>query len=360
MSGRIFDRVMTGYLLGDNMRRTLALTAIAASIAFAATTAAQARDQIRIVGSSTIFPLTTKVAEHYAKTTGEPAPVVESTGSGGGFKLFCGGIGEQYPDIVDASRPITGSETAICAANSVRNISEIKIGYDGIVLLGSRQAPSMEITARQLYLALARTIPINGASVPNPNEKWSDVDPTLPDIKIRVYGPPPTSGTRDLMGQLLMDQGCATFSDIASLEASDPDSFRLLCRTIREDGAYIEAGENDRLVISKLEKDPTSYGVMGFNNLERNREKLQGIPVNGVAPDYETILDGSYPASRALYLYVKDDHQQLVRSLGNFVSTYVSEAVIGEEGLLADNGLVPLTTDERGETMSQAAKFAGN
>jgi phosphate transport system substrate-binding protein len=343
------------------MRRTFALTAIAASIALvSAVSAAQARDQVRIVGSSTIFPLTTKVAEHFAKTTNAPAPVVESTGSGGGFKLFCGGIGEQYPDIVDASRPISGSETAICAANSVRKISEIKIGYDGIVLLGSREAPTMELSARQLYLALARTIPVNGASVPNPNVKWSDVDPSLPDLKIRVYGPPPTSGTRDLMGQLLLDKGCATFADIASLESADPDSFRLLCRTIREDGAYIEAGENDRLVISKLEKDPTSYGVMGFNNLERNREKLQGITINGIEPDYETILDGSYPGSRALYLYVKDDHEQLVRSLGDFISTYVSDGVIGEEGLLVDNGLVPLTADERQEMLTQAAKFVGN
>jgi phosphate transport system substrate-binding protein len=351
---------MTGYLLGDIMRRSLAMTAIAASVVFAAATAAQARDQIRIVGSSTIFPLTTKVAEHFAKTTGEAAPVVESTGSGGGFKLFCGGVGEQYPDIVDASRPITGSETAICAANSVRDISELKIGYDGIVLLGSRNAPEMQLTARQLYLALARTIPVNGASVPNPNETWSDIDPSLPDIAIRVYGPPPTSGTRDLMGQLLLDRGCATFSDIASLEASDPDSFRLLCRTLREDGAYIDAGENDRLVISKLEKDPTSYGVMGFNNLERNRERLQGIAINGVEPDYETILDGSYPASRALYLYIKDDHQQLVRNLGDFITTYVSDAMIGEEGLLADNGLVPLTDEERQETITEAAKFSGS
>ncbi|OSQ31825.1 substrate-binding domain-containing protein [Thalassospira sp. MCCC 1A03138] len=343
------------------MRRLIATTAIAASISMMlAANTAQARDQIRIVGSSTIFPLTTKVAEYFGKTTGEPAPVVESTGSGGGFKLFCGGIGAEYPDIVDASRQITGSETAICAANSVRNISEIKIGYDGIVLMGGRNAPTMSLTARQLYLALARTVPVQGASVPNPNVKWSDIDADLPDIPIRVYGPPPTSGTRDLMGQLLMDKGCATFSDIASLEASDPESFRLLCRTIREDGAYIAAGENDRLVISKLEKDPKSYGIMGFNNLDRNRDTMQGVSINGVAPDYDTILDGSYPGSRALYLYVKDDHQQLVRTLGSFISTYTSDTVIGEEGLLAENGLVPLPDDERADAIAGAKKFVGN
>lgn len=343
------------------MRRLIATTAIAASISMMlAANTAQARDQIRIVGSSTIFPLTTKVAEYFGKTTGEPAPVVESTGSGGGFKLFCGGIGAEYPDIVDASRQITGSETAICAANSVRNISEIKIGYDGIVLMGGRNAPTMSLTARQLYLALARTVPVQGASVPNPNVKWSDIDADLPDIPIRVYGPPPTSGTRDLMGQLLMDKGCATFSDIASLEASDPESFRLLCRTIREDGAYIAAGENDRLVISKLEEDPKSYGIMGFNNLDRNRDTMQGVSINGVAPDYDTILDGSYPGSRALYLYVKDDHQQLVRTLGSFISTYTSDTVIGEEGLLAENGLVPLPDDERADALAGAKKFVGN
>ncbi len=342
------------------MRRTLALATFAASIALLASPAAEARDQIRIVGSSTIFPLTTKVAEHFAKTTGAHAPVVESTGSGGGFKLFCGGIGEQYPDIVDSSRPIAGSETAICAANSVDKITEIKIGYDGIVLLGSRDAPDMAISARHLYLALARTIPVNGASVPNPYTKWSDIDPSLPDLKIRVFGPPPTSGTRDLMGQLLLDNGCATFPDLANLESSDPDSFRLLCRTIREDGAYIEAGENDQLMISKLERDPTAYGVMGFNNLERNHEKLRGIAINGIRPNYDTVLDGSYAGSRALYLYVKDDHAQLVRSLGDFVSAYVSEDIIGDEGLLVDAGLVPLPADQRQEMRERVAKFVTN
>lgn len=343
------------------MRRLIATTAIAASISMMlAANIAQARDQIRIVGSSTIYPLTTKVAEYFGKTTGEPSPVVESTGSGGGFKLFCGGIGPEYPDIVDASRQITGSEIAICAANSVRNISEIKIGYDGIVLLGSRNAPTMMLSARQMYLALARTIPVQGASIPNPNVKWSDIDADLPDIPIRVYGPPPTSGTRDLMGQLLMDKGCAEFSDIASLESTDPESFRLLCRTIREDGAYIEAGENDRLIISKLEKDPKSYGVMGFNTLDRNRDTMQGVPINGVEPGYDTILDGSYPGSRPLYLYVKDDHQQLVRTLGAFITTYISDAVIGEEGLLADNGLVPLPDEERKQALADAQKFAGH
>ncbi|MCC9621337.1 substrate-binding domain-containing protein [Thalassospira sp. MA62] len=346
------------------MRRTFAVTALAAAVAsmtiFSGVSGAAARDQIRIVGSSTLFPLTTKVAEHFAKTTDQPAPVVESTGSGGGFKLFCGGIGEQFPDIVDASRTITGSETAICAANSVRNISEIKIGYDGIVLLGSKDAPEMALSVRQLYLALARTVPVNGASVPNPYRKWSDIDPSLPALDIRVYGPPPTSGTRDLLGQLLLDKGCSTFSDIASLESSDPDSFRLLCRTIREDGAYIDAGENDRLVISKLEKDPTSYGIMGFNNLDRNRDRVQGVSINGVAPDYDTILDRSYPGARPLYLYVKDDHQQLVRSLGAFITTYMSDAMIGDDGLLSDNGLVPLSDPERSESLSAAAKFAGN
>jgi phosphate transport system substrate-binding protein len=226
--------------------------------------------------------------------------------------------------------------------------------------MGGRNAPTMSLTARQLYLALARTVPVQGASVPNPNVKWSDIDADLPDIPIRVYGPPPTSGTRDLMGQLLMDKGCATFSDIASLEASDPESFRLLCRTIREDGAYIAAGENDRLVISKLEKDPKSYGIMGFNNLDRNRDTMQGVSINGVAPDYDTILDGSYPGSRALYLYVKDDHQQLVRTLGSFISTYTSDTVIGEEGLLAENGLVPLPDDERADALAGAKKFVGN
>ncbi|PKR54791.1 substrate-binding domain-containing protein [Thalassospira marina] len=340
------------------MRRSVcsAVIALAFGAAFSAGTA-QARDQIRIVGSSTLYPLTAKVAEHYGKTTRKPAPVVESTGSGGGFKLFCGGIGEEFPDIVDASRPITGSERAVCAANSVRNISEIRIGYDGIVLIGSREAPSMKLSPRQLYLALARTVPVQGASVPNPYQKWSDIDADLPDLPIRVYGPPPTSGTRDLLGQLLMDRGCKTFADIAAMESTEPDSFRLLCRTMREDGAYIEAGENDRLLISKLEKDPTSYAVMGFNNLERNSNSLQGIPIAGIMPEYETILDGSYPGSRPLFLYIKDDHRQLVPELSAFVASYVSDGIIGEEGLLVNNGLVPLPESERAEALAEAQKF---
>ncbi|WP_114086420.1 substrate-binding domain-containing protein [Thalassospira profundimaris] len=340
------------------MRRSFCSAVIALAIGAAfGSHAAQARDQIRIVGSSTLYPLTARVAEYYGKTTGKPAPVVESTGSGGGFKLFCGGIGETFPDIVDASRPITGSERAVCAANSVRNISEIRIGYDGIVLIGSREAPAMKLSPRQLYLALARTVPVQGASVPNPYQKWSDIDPNLPDLAIRVYGPPPTSGTRDLLGQLLMDRGCRTFADIAAMESAEPDSFRLLCRTMREDGAYIEAGENDRLLISKLEKDPTSYAIMGFNNLERNANTLQGIPIGGVTPTYETILDGSYPGSRPLFLYVKDDHRQLVPELASFVATYVSDDMIGEDGLLVDNGLVPLPDRERKDALADAQKF---
>jgi len=343
------------------MRRSVysALIALACGVGLSAH-GAQARDQIRIVGSSTLYPLTAKVAEHYGKTTGKPSPVVESTGSGGGFKLFCGGIGNEFPDIVDASRQITGSERAVCAANSVRNISEIRIGYDGIVLIGSKQAPEMKLSPRQLYLALARTVPVQGASVPNPYQKWSDIDASLPDLAIRVYGPPPTSGTRDLLGQLLMDRGCKTFPDISAMESSEPDSFRLLCRTMRENGAYIEAGENDRLLISKLEKDPTSYAVMGFNNLERNMVSLRGVPIAGVMPDYDTILDGSYPGSRPLFLYIKDDHRQLVPDLAPFVTSYVSDAIIGDEGLLVDNGLVPLPEGERSNALAEAQKFIKN
>ncbi|MDP2699403.1 substrate-binding domain-containing protein [Thalassospira sp.] len=332
--------------------------AICASFALASASA-QARDQVRIVGSSTIFPLTAKVSEHFARTTGQPAPVVESTGSGGGFKLFCGGIGDPFPDIVDASRPITGSEEAICAANSVHDITELAIGYDGIVLLGSKSAPELHLTTRQLYLALARTVPVQGASIPNPYQKWSDIDPRLPDLAIRVYGPPPTSGTRDSMAQLLMDAGCRDISDIAVLEAREPDSFRSLCRTLRDDGAYIEAGENDRLIISKLEKDPTSYGLMGFNNLERNRDTMRGAMIEGVLPDYDTIFDGRYAASRPLFLYVKNAHLQLVTTLGGFIDSYLSEAIIGPDGLLADNGLVSLADDDRAASIRAAGELTG-
>lgn len=344
--------------MGRQLTKKLLFAGLIASLTFAiGANHAQAREQIRIVGSSTLFPLTTKVAEYFGKTTGEPAPVVESTGSGGGFKLFCGGIGADYPDIVDASRPITGTERAICAANSVRKITEIRIGYDGIVLVGSKNAPVMALSPRELFLALARTVPVNGASVPNPYQKWSDINPDLPDLPIRVYGPPPTSGTRDLLAQLLMDRGCRSFGDIAALEAREPESFRLLCGAMREDGAYIEAGENDQLLISKLEKDPTSYGIMGFNNLDRNLAALRGMAIGGVEPTYETILDHSYPGSRPLFLYVKDDHRQLVRPLRDFIATYISDTIIGPDGLLSDNGLVPLSRKERETALAPARQF---
>lgn len=333
------------------------LLLIALSCLMLAASPADARDQVRIVGSSTIYPLTTRVAEYFARLHHQLAPVVESTGTGGGFKLFCEGIGPSYADIVDASRPITAEEQANCAKNSVSDIAELKIGYDGIVLLAAQKSPAISLTSKQIYLALAREIPVNGKMIKNPFHRWSEISPSLPDMAIRVYGPPPTSGTRDLFGELLLDHGCSAFPVLSTMEKTDPGVFHQMCRTLRDDGAYINAGENDQMVIRKLQDDPSSFGVMGFNTLQRDHFAVRGISIDGIAPTYTNILDGSYRGSRALYLYVKSAHLELVKTLADFISTYMSTQVIGKDGFLTEDGLVPLHDSETVQTINIAQKL---
>lgn len=334
------------------IRKMIALAAIAASVGAGA---AQARDQIRIVGSSTVFPFSTAVAERFGKTTSYKTPVVESTGSGGGLKLFCGGLGTGTPDITNASRRIKDSEIEMCRKNGVAEIVEVKIGYDGIVVANSKQASRFDLTLRQLYLGLAKTVPDGqGRLVENPHKIWSDVHPALPATKIEVLGPPPTSGTRDAFVELVMDAGCESFDSVRALESKDSGKYKEVCRTVREDGAYIEAGENDNLIVQKLEANPEALGIFGFSFLEQNSDKVQGSMINGTAPDFDEIADGNYPVSRPLFIYVKKAHAGVIPGIEEFLDEFTSDKAWGEEGYLADKGLIPMPDGERDEWRAKA------
>lgn len=335
------------------MTRTLALATVAA-IALSGTALAQSREQIRIVGSSTVFPYSTTVAENFTLRTGMAAPVVESTGTGGGMQLFCGGVGLEHPDATGASRAMTQSEYELCGRNGVTSISELQLGYDGLSIAVSREGQAFDVTRAQLFAALAKEVEVGGEVVANPHVTWSDIDPALPDVEIRVFGPPPTSGTRDAWVELVMAEGCETFPAIAALEDTDADRFDAVCQTMREDGRFIEAGENDNLIVQRLTADPTAYGIFGYSFFFENQDTLQVLSVEGVAPDAETIADFSYPVARPLYLYVKNAHRGVVPGLGEFVEEALSEAAIGDEGYLTDIGLVPAPEEARSETRNAA------
>ena len=332
---------------------TLALTA-----SVALTDAAEARDQIRIVGSSTVFPFATVVAEEFGKTTDNKTPVVESTGSGGGLKLFCAGVGVNHPDITNASRRIKLSEVDRCAENGVTDITEVKFGFDGIVLANSKATEPFSITLQQLFLALAKDVPSDGGMVANPNQTWADVDASLPAVKIEVLGPPPTSGTRDAFVELAMEGGCKTFPDIRALKKRDKKAYKALCHSIREDGAFVEAGENDNLIVQKLKANPSALGIFGYSFLDQNRDKVQGGTINGIEPDFDTIADGSYPVARSMYFYVKKAHVGVIPGIEEYIATFTDEDAWGPYGYLADKGLIPLPDADREAMRALAAAFA--
>ena len=310
--------------------------------------AAEARDQIRVVGSSTVFPFASAVAERFGKTTRFKTPIVESTGSGGGLKLFCSGVGDRHPDIANASRRIKMSEIKRCASNGVSNIVEVKIGYDGIVLANSRKSAPMKVSLKDVFLALAKDVPLaDGTTKPNPHRTWKDVNPRLPATRIEVLGPPPTSGTRDAFVELAMEGGCKSFKWVKALKKKNKKAYKSLCHTIREDGAFVEAGENDNLIVLKLDANPRAFGVFGFGFLDQNSDRIQGSLVNGVEPTFEAIGDGSYPVSRSLYFYVKKAHANSVPGLRAYLKEFTSERAWGSEGYLTDKGLIPMTDAER-------------
>ena len=319
------------------------------SVAAIALTAlpAIARDQINIVGSSTVFPFSTTVAERFGKSTAFKTPVVESTGSGGGMKLFCAGVGESTPDITNASRRIKSSEAEKCAANGVTPI-EAKIGFDGIVLANSRKSGRMEVTRQQIFLALAKDVPNSaGELIPNPYAMWSEIDSSLPAVKIEVLGPPPTSGTRDAFAELALEGGCKTFESIAALKGTDKSVYKAVCHTVREDGAYIQAGENDNLIVQKLQTNPSAFGVFGYSFLEQNSDTMQGSIVGGVEPEFEEIASGNYPIARSLFFYVKKEHIGVIPGITEYMKEFTREDTWGEDGYLVDKGLIPMDEDAR-------------
>ncbi len=317
---------------------------------------ALARDQIRIVGSSTVYPFTTAVAEAFGKTSGMKTPVVESTGTGGGMKLFCAGVGEDTPDFTDASRAMKKSEFEACAKNGVTEIVEIKIGFDGLSIAQSKSAKGFALTKQQLFMALAKQVPgKDGKLAANPYKLWNEIDPSLPATKIEVLGPPPTSGTRDSFHELVMEPGALSFDSIKALKKSDEKAFDAVWKSMREDGAYIEAGENDNLIVQKLQANADALGIFGFSFLEQNASTIEGVAVDGVAASYESIADGSYKVARPLFIYVKKQHVGVTPGMKEFIAEYMSDKAFGADGYLADKGLVTLPADQAEKTRALAA-----
>ena len=318
--------------------------------------AASARDYISIVGSSTVYPFATVVAEQFGKTSGFKTPKIESTGSGGGHKLFGAGVGVQHPDITNSSRRIKKSELEKAMKNGVKDVIEVKIGYDGIVVANSKKTDVLKISRKDLFLALAKDVPNPKGGetlIPNPYKTWKDVNPSLPAVKIEVLGPPPTSGTRDAFVELAMEGGAKKFAWIKALKKKDKKAYKALCHTIREDGAYVEAGENDNLIVQKLDANPDALGIFGFSFLDQNTDKIQGSFVDGVQPTFDAIADGDYPVSRPLFFYVKKAHVNTIPGIKEFLTEFTSEKAWGDEGYLTDKGLIPMPQAER-------AKFAGD
>ena len=353
-----------------------------------AVTVAAARDTISVVGSSTVYPFATVVAERFGKTTDFNAPKVESTGSGGGLKLFCKGIGIDTPDVTNSSRRIKSSEFESCQANGVEDVIEVKVGFDGIVLANTKSSALMELSRKDIYMALAKLVPgADGKLIENPNQTWQDVNPELPAIKIEVLGPPPTSGTRDAFAELALEGGARQIDEIAKLrelkadqleeitalvkqlgiedawaaavkkkgaKAKGKDVVKIIGRSVREDGAYIEAGENDNLIIQKLVANPNAFGIFGYSFLDQNSDKVQGSIIDGQEPTFEAISAGDYTVSRALFFYVKKAHIGTVPGIAEYLKAFVSEDAIGPDGYLLDRGLIPLG-DEEYEAMAAAA-----
>jgi len=295
-----------------------------------------ARDQIRAVGSSTVYPFATAVAEQFVNSNpGMKSPIIESTGTGGGMKLFCAGVGAQYPDIEDASRRIKKGEFELCQKNGVKEIVEIQVGVDGLAFAESKKGPGMKLTPVMIYKALAANPFGKG---PNKAESWKDVDPSLPAIPISVFGPPSTSGTRDSLAELILTKGCESDPAMEELKKKSEDEFKATCTRIREDGKYVDSGENDNLIVQKLGANPNAVGIFGYSFLEENKDTLNDIPLNGVQATYETVSTGQYPGARPLYIYVKKAHIAAIPGLKAYLDAFAAGWEPG--GYLTKRGMV--------------------
>ncbi|WP_374470056.1 substrate-binding domain-containing protein [Phenylobacterium sp.] len=347
------------------MRLTLLLTAAAVALTACGQQSAQkaegqvsgggsARNQVWAAGSSTVFPFATRVAETVARTTGGTAAKVESLGTGGGIKLFCSGTGAGYPDIATASRAMKKSEFEACQANGVTDIVELKIGFDGIVVANAKGAPTFNLTREQIYRALAAELPQGSGFAQNTAANWSAVAPGLPNERILAYGPPPTSGTRDAFVELAMEKGAEKVPAMAALKKSNEDEFKAKSHTLRRDGAWVDAGENDNAIVQTLEKTPNAVGVFGYSFLENNMDKVKAATVEGVAPSFEAISSGEYPLSRSLYIYVKKANVGVTPGLREYVTAFVSDAAAGRGGYLQDRGLISLPQAEHDQVKAAA------
>ena len=330
----------------------------AAAVALGAAASASARDQISIVGSSTVFPYTQAVAEEFSNQTGAAAPIVEATGTGGGMQQFCNGIGVAFADMTGASRSMRASEYAKCVENGVTDVTEALIGFDGLSMAISRSADfDWDLTLEEVYLALGAQVPVDGAWVDNPYRKWSDVDSRLPAIDIVVLGPPPTSGTRDAFVELAMHEGCKTL-DFVTSGGFDSKWINENCSRMRTDGPFIEAGENDNLIVQRLISDPNSLGIFGYSFVYENLDRLKGVKLGGVEPTFETIADKSYPVSRPLFFYIKNAHRGVIPNFQEFIEAYMSEDALAPGGYLSERGLVPLVDTVRAETQQRVISGA--
>ena len=316
--------------------------------------AAQARDQIRIVGSSTVYPFATTVAEAFGKAGKFKTPVVESTGTGGGFKLFCAGIGPDHPDINDASRRIEPSEVEFCAKNGVKDITEVVIGYDGIVLVDSLKGPKFALTREQLYKATAKDVVVGGKLVPNPYMTWSDIEPSLPKEPIVIYGPAPNHGTRDAFVELVMEPSCEKVPEIKALEKADK---KKACDSVREDGSWVEVAENYTTIYQKIVSSPSALGVITFSYLDQNADKIQAATIDGQIATYDNIATGKYPVSRPLFFYVKKAHVDQIPGMKEYIAEFTSEKAWGPNGYLVGKGLISMPDAKRKEEAANAAKL---
>lgn len=306
---------------------------------------ATARDQIRVVGSSTVFPFVAAAAEQFGREEQFRTPIVESTGTGGGIKMFCEGVGLGTPDMANASRPIKDSEVELCASHGVNHIIELKLGYDGIVLANARTAPTFQLSREEVFKALAREVPDGGKLIDNPYKRWSEINKRLPDVPITVYGPPPTSGTRDAFVELVMQESCKSFAEF-KLKYRDEDQYKNHCSMMREDGVFVEAGEDDNLIVQKLTNNRDALGLFGYSFLEQNIALVKANPIDGVMPSFDSIVDGDYTVARSMFTYMKGEHLDQVPGLREFARLLVSDASSGPEGFLVMKGLLPLPKTE--------------
>ena len=333
---------MTGKIFG------LAATAM---LALSVPSIAEARSQMRAVGSSTVYPFAKAVAERIARAHPRlGTPIIESTGTGAGMKLFCAGVGERFPDIENASRRMKAKEAAQCAANGVTQVTEIQVGLDGVAIATSRATGLSGLTQRDLYLALAKT----PFGKPNRTKTWKDVNARLPALPIRVYGPPGTSGTRDALGELILTPPCEANASMAAMKKADETKFKALCTGVRTDGAYIEAGENDNLIVQKLEGNPGTLGIFGYSFLEENAAKLKGVTINGIAPTYATISSFKYPGARPLFIYIKNAHARAIPAIRAFVAEFTKESAFGPKGYLLQSGMVAAPNGVRARSQAAA------